>query len=103
MIETIFIIDLLINFRTTYISDKSGLEITDSKSIAITYLKGWFIVDFISILPYDQIREMYIKSNLQNDNKAIIHDLPRLLKALRLFKMAKVIKILKVRNYLFIK
>ena len=30
-------------------------EITDRKQIALIYLKGWFIVDLMSIIPYAEI------------------------------------------------
>lgn len=40
IVDSFFIADLLINFRTSYLEDESGLEITSTKLIALQYLKG---------------------------------------------------------------
>ena len=40
IVDSFFITDLLINFRTSYLEDESGLEITSTKLIALQYLKG---------------------------------------------------------------
>lgn len=47
-----FISDIILNFRTTYVSSK-GEVVSNSKSIALNYFKGWFIVDLLSALPFD--------------------------------------------------
>lgn len=46
--------DIYLNFRTAYFSDEGKL-IRDAKQIAFTYLKGWFLVDFISIFPFEVV------------------------------------------------
>ena len=51
--DLIFFIDIIITFFTS-ISDRDKVyEITDKREIAVTYLKGWFWIDFVSILPLD--------------------------------------------------
>lgn len=71
MVDLMFIIDILINFRTTYVEKKSEVVVSSPKKIAIHYLKTWFIVDFIAAIPFDyfipdeangvrtQVRKMY--------------------------------------------
>jgi hypothetical protein len=44
-----------LNFRTTKSDFITGDEITDSKEIAINYLKGRFIIDLIAAIPMDII------------------------------------------------
>lgn len=44
--------DIVLNFRTTYVSRK-GEVVSNSKSIAINYLKSWFVVDLVAALPFD--------------------------------------------------
>lgn len=39
-IDTIFVVDILIAFRTTYIDERSGLEINNQNLVAKRYLKG---------------------------------------------------------------
>lgn len=55
-IDLTFFIDMFINFRTTYISSKTGEEIYDSKLIAKRYiLGGRFFLDFLSSIPFDKL------------------------------------------------
>lgn len=44
--------DIILNFRTTYVSRK-GEVVSNSKSIALNYLKSWFLVDLVAALPFD--------------------------------------------------
>jgi hypothetical protein len=53
--DIIFIIDILLNFRTTISDFITGEEITDSKKIAIKYLKGRFILDVLAAIPFEMI------------------------------------------------
>lgn len=46
--------DILLNFRTTYVSRK-GEVVSDSRSIAVNYLRGWFVVDLLAALPFDHL------------------------------------------------
>ncbi|XP_065052171.1 potassium voltage-gated channel subfamily H member 8-like isoform X2 [Rhopilema esculentum] len=55
IVEIFFIVDIFINFRTTYIDKKSGRIITQKKMIALHYLKRWFIVDFLAALPFEAL------------------------------------------------
>lgn len=50
-VDTMFIADILINFRTTYLSD--GEVVTEPGKIAVNYIKGWFIIDLIAAIPFD--------------------------------------------------
>lgn len=44
--------DIILNFRTTYVSRK-GEVVSNSMSIAVNYLKSWFVVDLLAALPFD--------------------------------------------------
>ena len=46
---------MIINFNLMYFDEKLLTMISDRKLIAKRYLRGLFIIDFISILPYDDI------------------------------------------------
>ena len=54
MIDSIFFMDILIVFRTTFINEK-GDEITDNFEIAKNYLKSTFIIDFLATIPFDDL------------------------------------------------
>lgn len=49
-----FIADILLNFRTTFVSRK-GEVVSDSRNIAINYLRGWFVVDLLAAVPFDHM------------------------------------------------
>jgi hypothetical protein len=51
IVDLMFIADILINFRTTYVH--SGEVIIDPHKIANNYIKGWFIIDCMAALPFD--------------------------------------------------
>lgn len=46
--------DIVLNFRTTFVSRK-GEVVSDSKLIALNYLRGWFVVDFLAAIPFDHL------------------------------------------------
>lgn len=46
--------DIVLNFRTTFVSRK-GEVVSDSKLIALNYLRGWFFVDFLAAIPFDHL------------------------------------------------
>ncbi|XP_060563287.1 potassium voltage-gated channel subfamily H member 7-like [Ruditapes philippinarum] len=51
IVDLMFIADILINFRTTYLHN--GEVVTNQKKIAINYVKGWFVIDTIAAVPFD--------------------------------------------------
>jgi len=55
-ITGIFVLDLLVNMRTTYIDGREGEEIGNSKLMAIHYLSsGRFILDLLSTIPFPDL------------------------------------------------
>ncbi len=46
-----FIADILINFRTTYLHN--GEVVADPHKIALNYVKGWFLIDAVAAIPFD--------------------------------------------------
>lgn len=51
IVDLMFIADIVINFRTTYLHN--GEVVIDPKKIAINYVKGWFVIDTIAAIPFD--------------------------------------------------
>lgn len=48
-----FFLDIILNFRVTYRETNTNVEIDKPKQIAINYIKGQFLLDFISAVPLD--------------------------------------------------
>ncbi len=55
-IDVLFFLDVIFNFRTTYINAKTGTEINDWKKIAANYvLRGRFWIDLLASIPFELI------------------------------------------------
>ena len=52
-VDLMFIIDIFINFRTTFIKLNTDEVISNPKQIALHYLKTWFVVDFVAAIPFE--------------------------------------------------
>ena len=53
IIDLLFIIDIPINFRSAVVDKGTEEVISDSKKIAMLYLKSWFWVDFVAAIPFE--------------------------------------------------
>ena len=62
MVDFIFLIDIIITFRTTYLDTDLGKEETDTHKIASTYLRGSFAVDLASSVPF----AVFVPSSLES-------------------------------------
>ncbi|XP_030747357.1 potassium voltage-gated channel subfamily H member 2 isoform X2 [Sitophilus oryzae] len=91
IVDVTFIIDILINFRTTYVSGNDEI-VSDPGKIAIHYLKGWFLIDLVAAVPFDLL---FFGSNTDEDSQSINEKqqtttLIGLLKTARLLRLVRV-------------
>lgn len=54
-VDLMFIVDIIINFRTTFIKPNTDEVISSPKQIALHYLKTWFVVDFVAAIPFESM------------------------------------------------
>ena len=66
---------IILNFFHSYLDEKTGDIVIDSKKIAIHYIKGWFAIDFISSFPFE-----------------FIWDTSNILRLLRIIRINKIFK-----------
>ncbi|BES94440.1 Hypothetical protein NTJ_07250 [Nesidiocoris tenuis] len=52
IVDVTFIIDIGINFRTTYVN-KNDEVVSHPAKIAVNYLRGWFLIDLVAAIPFD--------------------------------------------------
>ncbi|XP_025156617.1 potassium voltage-gated channel subfamily H member 2 isoform X4 [Harpegnathos saltator] len=52
IVDVTFIIDIIINFRTTFVNSNDEV-VSHPGKIAVHYLKGWFIIDLVAAIPFD--------------------------------------------------
>ncbi|XP_024874406.1 potassium voltage-gated channel subfamily H member 8 isoform X4 [Temnothorax curvispinosus] len=86
VVEVLFIIDIVLNFRTTYVSRK-GEVVSNSRSIAVNYVKGWFFVDLVAALPFDFL---YASDVYSGEDSA--HSNIHLVKLTRLLRLARLLQ-----------
>lgn len=58
LIDLIFVLDIILAFRTTFINANNGLEIRNINEIARYYLQGQFTIDLLATLPFDTFAEI---------------------------------------------
>ncbi|XP_031783692.1 potassium voltage-gated channel subfamily H member 8 isoform X3 [Nasonia vitripennis] len=86
VVEVIFIIDIVLNFRTTYVSRK-GEVVSNSKSIALNYIKSWFLIDLVAALPFDLLYASDVYSGEESGHSHI-----HLVKLTRLLRLARLLQ-----------
>ena len=84
-VDVLFAIDMVVNFFLGYFDEHGQWEF-DNKKIAKHYLKGWFIIDLLSVIPFSLIGQLSGSNTL---NQLMIL---RLIRLLRLIKLARVIR-----------
>ncbi|XP_031709565.1 potassium voltage-gated channel subfamily H member 8 isoform X1 [Anarrhichthys ocellatus] len=80
-VEILFIIDIVCNFRTSYVS-KSGQVIFDARQICIHYLTTWFVIDLVAALPFDLLYAFKVSV------VSVVH----LLKTVRLLRLLRLLQ-----------
>jgi hypothetical protein len=94
LVDIYFLIDLLINFRLAYYITNDPLRTgeleTDKKAIVHHYLRGWFTIDLLSVLP---IKYVYI---VAQGGTSSVSNVTKTFRLFRLFKMLQVTKIMRI-------
>ncbi|XP_069374202.1 voltage-gated inwardly rectifying potassium channel KCNH6 isoform X2 [Paralichthys olivaceus] len=83
MVDVLFIVDIVINLRTTYV-DKNDEVVTQPSRIAKHYIKGWFPIDLFAAIPFDLL---IFRSG--SDEMATLTSLLKTARLLRLVRVAR--------------
>ncbi|XP_074659485.1 potassium/sodium hyperpolarization-activated cyclic nucleotide-gated channel 4-like [Tubulanus polymorphus] len=95
--DVVFMVDIVINFRTGVMTETSSEVILNSKALAIHYLKTWFFIDLVSSVPFDKLYELFSGQSLgSSDSTAFlafkVFRLVKLLSLLRVLRMARLLR-----------
>ncbi|XP_022331257.2 potassium/sodium hyperpolarization-activated cyclic nucleotide-gated channel 3-like isoform X8 [Crassostrea virginica] len=91
--DTVFFLDIIINFRTGIIlNDFADEIILDPKLIAKHYVKSWFFLDLVSTIPMDYI---FLWWDAETDIYQMVHA-GRALRILRLAKLLSLLRLLRL-------
>jgi hypothetical protein len=86
------LLDIIVQFNTTFFDPLSGEEVFDKVLIKKTYLKGRFIIDFLSTVPFDVIVQAI------TGEKISILPLLSLLKLIRVTRISRIIESMNVKE-----
>lgn len=90
VIDLFFLMDIIVNFRTTFYDIETGDEVFDARRTGLVYLKGRFTVDLLSTIPFDNIALIFTQSS------SPVLQLFSLLKLVRISRLGRIIERLNV-------
>ncbi|XP_055007381.1 LOW QUALITY PROTEIN: potassium voltage-gated channel subfamily H member 2-like [Boleophthalmus pectinirostris] len=89
IVDIMFIVDIVINFRTTYVNSNDEV-VSQSARIAVHYFKGWFLIDMVAAIPFDLLiyrsGEEVARGGAEGETTTLIG----LLKTARLLRLVRV-------------
>lgn len=87
-VDFVFLTDMVLQFFTTYSRDTSDGIVweVDLRRIALHYLQTWFLLDFITVIPFD-VFTLAADGGAMDEFKSI-----KVLRALRLLKLIRLVK-----------
>ena len=101
-IDCFFFIDILVNFNSAYI-DESYEVIDNRKKIAHSYLVSWFLIDFLSTVPFELIvtaTDNYENSQIamtdDDGSQAKINQMIRITRVSKLYKLVKITRLIRM-------
>ncbi|XP_034951442.1 potassium voltage-gated channel subfamily H member 2 isoform X3 [Chelonus insularis] len=83
IVDVTFVVDILINFRTTFVNTNDEV-VSGPWKIAVHYLKGWFIIDLVAAIPFDLLLYGY-----NTDETTTLMGLLKTARLLRLVRVAR--------------
>jgi hypothetical protein len=97
-VDISFLIDMVLTFFTAIQNENTGHIITDKRLVAKSYLKSWFFIDLVSIVPLDKILQDTKNRYNHIARFAKMSRFTKLSKLLRIVRMAKMFRICKDRK-----
>ncbi|XP_073408435.1 potassium/sodium hyperpolarization-activated cyclic nucleotide-gated channel 3 [Dendrobates tinctorius] len=91
--DTLFLADLILNFRTGIVVEDNTEIILDPHIIKMKYLKSWFLVDFISSIPVDYI---FLIVDLETNVDTEVYKTARALRIVRFTKILSLLRLLRL-------
>jgi hypothetical protein len=94
VVDIIFLIDIFINFISAY-QDENYQIIDDRKMIAKEYIRSWFFIDVLAILPFDLL--------IRSDYNQLVRftRIGKIYKLIKITRLIRLVKILKTQSRLF--
>eukprot|EP00937_MAST-01D_sp_MAST-1D-sp2_P000861 g861.t1 len=89
VVDILFIVDMSLKFYTMYPQSPAngGGWVRDQRQIARNYLRTWFLIDLVSVLPFDIVSYFMGKKNDLAKLRAF-----RIIRLLRLLKLVRILR-----------
>ena len=95
VIDFLFFLDILLNFRTSYINQMTGDEIKNPVEIAKNYVLGYrFAIDLAATIPFD----LLVIDIIQVQTNSTTLQLFGLLKLIRILRLGKIIATMRIQQ-----
>lgn len=95
-----FLIDVILTFFQAFTDEKSHRLVDKHRDIAVNYVKGWFLLDVLSIFPFEAF--LSSDSGIANANKSLriarVSKVYKMIRFVRLARLAKGINKMKKGN-----
>uniref|UniRef100_A0A4W4G4M5 Cyclic nucleotide-binding domain-containing protein n=1 Tax=Electrophorus electricus TaxID=8005 RepID=A0A4W4G4M5_ELEEL len=85
VVDVMFIVDIAINFRTTYVNGNEEV-VSQPARIAVHYFKGWFLIDIVAAIPFDLL---IFRSGSDEPQTTTLIGLLKTARLLRLVRVAR--------------
>jgi hypothetical protein len=89
-VDGFFTVDIFLQFLTSYTDEMKQVEVVDLRSIASNYLRGWFVIDFLSVVPIQLVLDQASFSRLVRFAR-----IGKMYKMLKIFRLIKILKLVK--------
>jgi hypothetical protein len=92
---------MVLTFFTAIPDPEQNVLITDKRVIAATYLKSWFIIDLVSIIPFDLLvsnDQVDVNDYLEFAKFSRFARFARFVRFFRILRMLKMVRICRDRN-----
>lgn len=93
LIDSVFVVDMILQclVEKTIQTPDGTITINTHKELAKGYLRGWFVIDFVSILPFDLVGFLSGSAEISKMKTIRLLRLARLLKLLRILRASRII------------
>lgn len=98
IVEAFFIIEIFLNFFTTYFDPDDGEETTHPLFIAIGYARSWMPIDMVSSIPSEMITRVYAAIPPAADGSGGPPDALSKLQIIRILRLAKLLRLLRIKQ-----
>lgn len=91
VVDILFLSDIILSFLTAFEDSERKVLVKDSRKIAISYLKGWFVFDVISTIPFHLI---------SSGDTSSLGRAPKFVKLIRMIRIFKLLKLYRLQQFI---